>query len=200
MVANRTGGAAGPGRGQWFRPGRPAAPDNVVAVATEAAATGRWVRLLLLLCTLVGLTAMHTLGHGTHAPADPGTRHGTAHHPAAVAPAAPSTLAGMAGRTDPAPMADLSALVRAAAGCPGDACHRRALPLGDLGGHSSGWSVCLAVLGAFAVVLLLAVLPRARSGAAGLISAGPLRAAAGPRAPPVRPYGLRLATASVLRR
>ncbi|WP_433316093.1 hypothetical protein [Micromonospora chersina] len=32
------------------------------------AATGRWVRLLLLLCTLVGLTAMHTLGHGAHSP------------------------------------------------------------------------------------------------------------------------------------
>ncbi|MGW5667602.1 hypothetical protein [Micromonospora sp. NPDC003776] len=169
-------------------------------MVTEAAVTGRWVRLLLLLCTLVGLTAMHTLGHGTHTPADHATPHGTGHHPAAVEPAATWALAGMTGRTDSDPMAGLPALVRAVSGCPGDACHLRALPLGDLGGHPSGWAVCLAVLGAFAVVLLLAALLRARSRTAGPIAAGPLRLAAGPRAPPGRPYGLRLTAVSVLRR
>ncbi|NES14795.1 MULTISPECIES: DUF6153 family protein [Micromonospora] len=151
-------------------------------MAALAAVTGRWVQFLLLLCTLAGLTAMHTLGHGAHPPADHGTRHGTGHHSAAVEPAALSALAPMA------------------SACPGDACHVRALPLGDVGGHPSGWDVCLAVLGAFAVALLVAVLLGAGSRTVGATVSGRLRLTVGPRAPPIRPYGLRLATASVLRR
>ncbi len=189
-----------------------------MAVATGAVVTGRLVRLLLLLCTLVGLTAMHTLGHVAHASADHATRHGTAQHPAPVEPAAPSTLAepatapaltGAAAHSALAAMAVLPAvagmavrpvLAGAASGCPGDARQVRALPLGDLGGDPSGWSVCLAVLGALAAALLVAVLLRAGSRLAGPTVGGPFRVAAGSRAPPTRPYGLRLATASVLRR
>ncbi|MCW3839965.1 DUF6153 family protein [Micromonospora yasonensis] len=150
-------------------------------MATGTAVTGRWVRLLLLLCTLVGLTVMHTLGHGAHTPADHATGHPAA-HAASAAMAAGPVVAG--------PDQD----------CPGDGCQVRALPLGDLGGHPSGWSVCLAVLGAFAVALLVAVLLRVRSRPAGPTVGGALTLTVGPRAPPARRYGLRLATASVLRR
>ncbi|MFE9692602.1 DUF6153 family protein [Micromonospora sp. NPDC005806] len=142
-------------------------------MATRAAVTGRWVRLLLLLCTLVGLTAMHTLGHGTHASAG----HASAGHAATAAVA-----------------------VDVARDCPGAGCHVRALPLTDRGDDPSGWSVCLAVLGAFAVALLVVVLLRLTSRAVGAAAGGPLRSASGPRAPPPRRYGLRLATVSVLRR
>ncbi|MET8837905.1 DUF6153 family protein [Micromonospora sp. NPDC004540] len=141
-------------------------------MAMRTAVTGRWVRLLLLLCTLVGLTAMHTLGHGGHA---------SAGRPAAHA-------AGHTGEAATAP------------DCMDDGCPVRALPLTHPGGDPSGWSICLAVLGAFAVVLLLAVLLRAGSRGVAPAAGGPLRHAAGPRAPPPRPYGLRLATTSVLRR
>ncbi|MFG2053862.1 hypothetical protein ACGFI9_07490 [Micromonospora sp. NPDC048930] len=169
-------------------------------MATEAAVTGRWVRLLLLLCTLVGLTAMHTLGHGGHAPADQDTGHGIAHHPAPVEPATPAGLAAMADLPAIAGMAVHPGLAGMAPDCAGDGCAVRALPLGHLGGDPSGWSVCLAVLGAFAVALLAAVLLRARSHTAGPTVDGPFRVASGSRAPPTRPYGLRLAAASVLRR
>ncbi|PSK65184.1 hypothetical protein B0E53_02870 [Micromonospora sp. MH33] len=137
-----------------------------------SAATGRWVRLLLLLCTLVGLTAMHTLGHGAHSPADHQAGHPARH----IAP------------------------VAMAADCVGEDCPVRALPPAEPGGDPSGWSVCLAVLGAFAVALLVVVLLRTGSRAVVAAAGGPLRHAAGPRAPPPRPYGLRLATTSVLRR
>ncbi|MGR6316916.1 DUF6153 family protein [Micromonospora soli] len=143
-------------------------------MAAGAAVTGRWVRLLLLLCTLVGLTAMHTLGHGAHGSAD----H-TAGHPSA---------------------APVELVVGMVQDCPGDGCHVRALPLTDPAGHPSGWSVCLAVLGAIAAALLVAVLLRARSRAVGPTVGGPLRSAFVPRAPPPRRYGLRLAAVSVLRR
>ncbi|MEU9824664.1 hypothetical protein [Micromonospora chersina] len=137
-----------------------------------SAATGRWVRLLLLLCTLVGLTAMHTLGHGAHSPAGHAAGHPAGH----------------------------TAAVAMVADCVGDGCPARALPPADPGGDPSGWSVCLAVLGAFAVALLVVLLLRTGSRAVVPAAGGPLRHAVGPRAPPPRPYGLRLATTSVLRR
>ncbi|MGC1214717.1 MAG: hypothetical protein WA890_26095, partial [Micromonospora sp.] len=62
------------------------------------------------------------------------------------------------------------------------------------------WQVCLAVLGAFAVALLVAVLLAARSPLAGSTARGAPRLTSGPRSPPPRPFGLRVATASVLRR
>ncbi len=155
----------------------------MVVVRTAAAVTtGRWVRLLLLLCTLIGLAAMHTLGHGAHGSGGPGSAGHRTGHPAAEHVAAP---AGMA----------------LAAGCPGDGCRPDAvLPLGHLGGELSGWSVCLAVLGTFAVALLVAVLLRLGSRPVGPAARGSVRLSPGPRAPPPRPLGLRLATASVLRR
>ncbi|MEU5725197.1 hypothetical protein [Micromonospora sp. NPDC047738] len=172
-----------------------------------AVTTGPWVRLLLLLCTLVGLTAMHTLGHGTHAPGGPGD-HAAADHAAPPAAAAghgapPAAVAG--------PVTLPAAVAGMAGDCPGDGCgparmlqltdaQARLLPLGDPGGDRPGWSICLAVLGAFAVTLLVALLLRAGSRTYGPAARVALRAAPGPRAPPPRPYGLRLATVSVLRR
>ncbi|MET8906530.1 hypothetical protein [Micromonospora sp. NPDC004551] len=141
-------------------------------MAMRTAVSGRWARILLLLGTLVGLTAMHTLGHGGHEPAERPVAHAVGHTGGAA------TLAD----------------------CTGDGCPVRALPLTHPGGDPSGWSVCLAVLGAFAVVLLLAVLLRAGSRGGFPAVRGPRRPAAGPRAPPPRPHGLRLATTSVLRR
>ncbi|MEU4367708.1 hypothetical protein [Micromonospora chersina] len=135
-------------------------------------ATGRWVRLLLLVCTLVGLTAMHTLGHGAHSPSGQPAGHPAGH----------------------------SAALAMVADCEGDGCPARAVPPGDPGADPSGWSVCLAVLGAFAVALLVVVLLRTGSRSAVAAPGGPLRHPAGPRAAPPRPYGLRLATTSVLRR
>ncbi|WP_146230998.1 DUF6153 family protein [Micromonospora sicca] len=155
---------------------------------TEAVVTpGRWVRLLLLLSTLVGLAAMHTLGHGAHASGGHRAGHETqraGHHLdlSAVLAEAVATVAA------------------AVADCPGDGCHARALPLTGPKDDRSGWSVCLAVLGAFAVALLVAVLLRAGSRPVGRAARGSPRPACGPRAPPPRPFALRLVTASVLRR
>lgn len=149
--------------------------------------TGRWIRLLLLLSTLVGLATMHTLGHGAHAAG--GHR---ADHPAQPARhhlGLPAVLAGPAATAATA-MAD----------CPGGGCLAHALPLTGPGGDRSGWSVCVAVLGAFAVALLVAVLLRAGSSAVGRAARGSWRPACGPRDPPPRPWGLRVAAVSVLRR
>jgi hypothetical protein len=124
---------------------------------------GRAVRLALLLATLVGLTAMHTLGHsGTHLPA------GHHHHEHAVTAAA-GMLASAADR-----------------------------PSGDLGAMT-GWDVCVAILVAFAVMLLAAVLRRASLRAYGAATRNVTAGRTGPRAPPDRPVGLTLATVSVLR-
>jgi len=140
-------------------------------VLGDVAVSGRVARLVLLACTLFGLAAMHTIGHG-------GVDH-VGHHdePRAVA-------VGMAFAVGDA----------ASDGCECD--HAAMQPLGGSG--MSGWGLCVAVLGALAVaVLLAALLLRAVTGR------HPLRAARdpgrAPRAPPVLPFGLTLATVSVLR-
>lgn len=205
---------------------------TVVGVRTAGdATTGRWMRLVLLLCTLVGLAAMHTLGHGAHATGTHATgthataTHATGTHGSAAHAAATRTFGGHGSDADTSGMRAVGAgkdvagsVVEMAAGavsghvvppvavpagladgCPGDGCARAlTVPLGPLGGDLAGWSVCLAVLGGFALVLLVAVLLRRRSAGGG--SAPGARPASGPRTPPPRPVGLRLATASVLRR
>jgi hypothetical protein len=132
----------------------------------------RIARLVLLACTLFGLSAMHTIGHG-----------GVGHvgHPDEPRVAAMGTA--------------FAAGDAASDGCECD--HAAMQPLG--GGGMSGWGLCVAVLGALAVaVLLAALLLRAVTGR------HPPRTARGPcsrapRAPPVLPFGLTLATVSVLR-
>ena len=148
--------------------------------------TGRWTRLLLLLSTLVGLAAMHTLGHGAHAAGGHRSDHpAPAGHHLGPAPVLADPVA-----TAATAMAD----------CPGGGCLAHALPLTGPGGDRSSWSVCVAVLGAFAVALLVALLMRAGSSAAGRAARGSWRPACGPRDPPPRPWGLRVAAVSVLRR
>lgn len=135
------------------------------------AVIGRTARLVLLLCTLFGLAAMHTIGHG-------GVDHAS-HHEQSQAVAAGVTLAMSSAAPD---------------GC---CSHAAELPM--RGGGMGSWDLCVAVLSAFAVAVLLAALL--------LIAVGgrrPPRSARDPsrwtpRAPPVLPFGLTLATVSVLR-
>ena len=143
---------------------------------------GRSARWLLLACTLFGLATIHTLGHAgmqIHAP----------DHPAAPA------VASLSGS-----MHDLGAMSAAATFvtsgvCDGGCAHA---PGPTPHGGMTGWSVCLAVLGAFAMVLLLTVLG-ARSRRRGPPAPDTGSWAVVSRAPPVRPAGLAVAAGSVLR-
>nr|BFE58320.1 hypothetical protein GCM10020063_028460 [Dactylosporangium thailandense] len=140
---------------------------------------GRTARIALLLATLLGLTAMHTLGHaGPHLP------NGHQHAPAAE---------------HAATMPMLSAVNTAAlTGCAGDGCAVLLTGSGHDHGGMDGWAICLAVLVAFAVIVLVAMLlTRRRANASPSRHRATRRA--GPRAPPPRPFGLTLATVSVLR-
>lgn len=136
---------------------------NLVAHAGNTT-VGRAARLALLLATLLGLTAMHTLGH-------------TGPHPAGDHVAMSATTA-----------------------CAGDGCGRllTVAGAGHEHGGMDGWAVCVAVLVAFAVVVLAAMLLVRRRAGVTTVSGRPARSA-GPRAPPPRPFGLALATVSVLR-
>ncbi|MGK5441873.1 hypothetical protein ACSNN7_08630 [Micromonospora sp. URMC 105] len=216
--------------------------------AATAWPSGWWARLLLLACTLLGLAAMHTIGHGTHSTASHSDGHAvgsspTATRPEPAAPAAPAdgvpaahaavapvsgaahaavapvsgaghvTVAPVQGAGSAAvtlvPGPEHVADLAAGQDCAGADCRRTAaeasaggtlaLPADPPSGAPSGWSVCLAVLGAVTVTLLLAALLLRRARAAGA-TRRPRRPSRGPRAPPPDPVGLRLATVSVLRR
>ncbi|MFC7246588.1 DUF6153 family protein [Catellatospora aurea] len=137
---------------------------------------GRTARVLLLLATLVGLAAMHTLGHGTaaHAAMTPMPAHGTT-----------TAMAAQAGEAR-------------GGGCPDGHCARLLVPPAR---HTAGmdwWDVCVAVLTALGVLLLLFWLVGVvrRRTPAGLSR---LRAAVASRGPPVAGLGLTLATVSVMR-
>ncbi|MEU7620291.1 hypothetical protein AB0B27_29965 [Micromonospora rifamycinica] len=161
---------------------------------------GRWLRLLLLVGTLLGLSAMHTLGHDAHVadghPAGHGASAEDPHRPVAKPDAPADRSSARGSMTVPAdPVRGGPAVDLAVAGC-GAGC-AAAMPGGSSGTPSTPWSVCLAVLGALTVAVLV-LLFVVRSRPAG-VSRPPSRPR-GPRAPPPRPLGLRLATVSVLRR
>lgn len=141
-------------------------------------------RWLLLACTVVGLSAMHTLGHaGTH------RAHGE--HPLPADRMASAAVA-MTGTSLTTVLAGTAAAVAADCGC----AHVRPSAPGH--GGLPTWSVCLAILGGLAVVVLAALrLMRSRRYAepGGMAAALPLV----PRGPPRRRTGLILATVSVLR-
>jgi FlaG/FlaF family flagellin (archaellin) len=210
-------------------------------VQSGAVAGGRIARLLLLACTLFGLAAMHTIGHGgvdhvSHHD-EPQAAVGDTVSVAASSSLTPVVAAGGRKTVDPMagavvampvvaaaartpvaavvdPMAaavgsmpvavtagrtpvaaDAAPMLVAADGC--DCGHGAMQPLG--GGGMAGWGLCVAVLGALAVALLLAALLLAA-----LTGRYPPRQArapgrTAPRAPPVLPFGLTLATVSVLR-
>ncbi|MGC5016967.1 DUF6153 family protein [Micromonospora sp. DT47] len=137
--------------------------------------TGRVVRFALLACTLVGLAAMHSLGHDAAMRVAATAAHAM-HAESAMSPAAVANDE-----------------------CSGDGCGRLlAAPADRDHGHVPGWAVCLAVVGSFAVAVVLGVLL-----SAGRASGQPGRRRAGrttsSRGPPVGMVGLRLATVSVLR-
>ncbi|MEH0981935.1 hypothetical protein [Micromonospora sp. CPCC 205556] len=168
----------------------------------SAVPTGWWPRLLLLTCTLLGLAAMHTIGHGAHVgPGHPigsgvaGTPSGPLHHdePARAAPSRPG------GHGAAAP--DRPGGHGAAAAEPAVATrdHAAVLPVTPPDGGTPLWSVCLAVLGALGTAVLLA-LRRQRGTRPATASGRPVRPSSGSRGPPRRALGLRLATVSVLRR
>ncbi|WFE45082.1 DUF6153 family protein [Verrucosispora sp. WMMD1129] len=137
----------------------------------EAATNGRWLRFVLLACTLFGLAVMHSLGH------DPAL--GAPGHGSHAAPTLPSHVDGC--HTEQ---------------CVAPAAH----PIEEPGhGHPSGWAVCVAIVAGFALAVALAVrhlrrtrsvLPRDRR----------LTRALGGRAPPAfRLMGLTTVAVSVLR-
>ncbi|MEV4706319.1 hypothetical protein [Actinoplanes sp. NPDC049316] len=139
----------------------------------EAAGIGRAIRLFLLLSTVFGLAAMHTLGHA-------GVHVGTHGHTAATA--------GVA-----SPEAGETAAAGSADHCPDGHCPGR-----DHGGMS-GWAICLAVLGGLtAAVLLAALLLTSRPGPLGWGPGRPF-APSVPRPPPRRWMGLTVASVAVLR-
>ncbi|MEU7960896.1 hypothetical protein [Micromonospora humida] len=173
--------------------------------AGTATTTGRWLRLLLLVGTLLGLSAMHTLGHDAHPGGGHPTGHGTStddpHRPAADRSSVPVPATDLMHLTPEVwgvpvgPGWGVAVADPALRGC-GDGC-AVALPAGPPGTPATAWSVCLAVLGALTVTVLV-LLFAVRSRPAG-VSRPPSRPRE-PRAPPPRPLGLRLASVSVLRR
>jgi hypothetical protein len=137
------------------------------------------LRWLLLACTLIGLAAMHTLGH---------TGHG--HTMAMPEPPATHQLQNKA-----------RMLVGHVATPDERACRGGCAHLGDsdpAGGHPDGWSVCLAILAGFAIAMLLGWLLRAAT-TRGATYRPTRPLAVTPRAPPRPRVGLLLADLSVLR-
>ena len=137
---------------------------------------------MLLFCTLFGLAAMHTLGHADmRMDAHP---HVAAMPNAAVTVTAPDVIAG----------GIVQAAAVVAAPCTGDHCGGQR----DHGGMT-GWSICLAVLGGLAVVVLLAALllqparDRTRTGGKPVSDLPPARP------PPRRRAGLTVASIAMLR-
>jgi hypothetical protein len=154
----------------------------------RAAVVGRVARLVLLACTLLGLAAMHTIGHSA-------VGHGAGHYDEVGDPptSAAEVLGAMAQAAGGTPD-----LLAALDGCAGDGCaHAALMPSGD--GGMGGWELCVAVLSAFAVAVLLVALLLAAVTGRFAPPAGRRRGIAAPRGPPVRQFGLTLATVSVLR-
>ncbi|WP_285792939.1 hypothetical protein [Micromonospora sp. NBRC 107095] len=143
---------------------------------------GRLVRLVLLTATLIGLAAMHSLGHQ---PAVAGPHHGAAMAPEAQRGAILTAVAAM---NDAGPH-----------GCAGDGCEGVTAAPGGTPGHMPGWALCLAVVGAFGVSLALtAALLLGRTGVTSRDRSQP--SVAVPRGPPAwSPMGQRVAAVSVLR-
>jgi Family of unknown function (DUF6153) len=143
-----------------------------VSQVRNQAISGRLPRLgwvLLLACVALGMAAMHTLGHGTHIGM-------------AMTASAHRTTASAAMPMQSQPIA-----------------HPRPGPGGTHEGGTAAWSVCLAVLGAVAAVVLPALLLRQRPGRTG--ATAHVMGRARPSRPPPRhpPSGLLLADLSVLR-
>ena len=125
----------------------------------------RLARLLLLACTVLGVAALHTIGHAAIGVVD--------HHDRSTV-SVPLTLAATV--VPVAPGTD--------DGCTGDGCDHQAVLPGATRDSSRWWDVCLGVLSVLAVAVLAA---------ASLHLRGLLRPTAGARRrPPPSPAGSRL--------
>ncbi|MBY8871663.1 hypothetical protein K7640_07390 [Micromonospora sp. PLK6-60] len=153
-----------------------------------SAARGGWlVRLVLLTATLIGLTAMHSLGHQ---PAMTGQHHGSAVPASTHAETPPGAVLTTA----------IAAMdVAVPHGCAGGQCAGLDAAPSGAPGHMPGWAVCLAVVGAFGVSLALTAalllrrtgaMPRDRRQPSVAVSRGP---------PAWSPMGQRVTAVSVLR-
>lgn len=158
----------------------------------ERVATGRIARWLLLACTILGLAAMHSLGHGSHADGGHGEHATAAGHGSSSG--APAFAAAMSETFTAVLMAAPTAVTGGA--CSGD-CHGAGGP-GRPRDDMSGFSVCLAVLAAFGIAVLLAWL-RVRTPARIAVPAHRSLRWARVRAPPTAGTGLRVAALSVMR-
>jgi hypothetical protein len=155
-----------------------------VDAVTQAKAhdVGRVARWMLLACTLFGLAVMHTLGHagmqmGMHAAHDGG-----------------SASQGLAATGDTTMAFEAVAAVTVD-GCASDGC-AHAGPGHGHGGGMDGWSVCLAVLGGLAVVVLLSALLLGAATRRAVWSRLAARVVT-PRGPPIRSAGLIIASVSL---
>lgn len=154
----------------------------------RAAVVRRSARLLLLFCTLLGLAAMHTIGHDA-------AGHGTGHDQAVSQQAAATQhVVAMAQVT-------LSAVVPVVepVGCAGDGCTLVDLMAHGTSGGMSGWGLCVAVLSSFAIALLLVALLLTRVTGRSRPRDSGGGAARSSRGPPGRAIGLSVAAMSVLR-
>ena len=167
-------------------------------VRSEQVAAGRIARWLLLAGTVIGVAAMHSLGHGSsHTVAGHDRQHSTAAHGEPLS-AMSAFAAAMSGSTT-ALTAVLTATPAAVTGgvCSGE-CHLAGGP----GRHRDdmlGFSVCLAVLAAFGIAVLLAWLRPSTSASAWARARTPVLWVAS-RAPPRAGAGLQVAALSVMRR
>ena len=136
----------------------------------QAAVTGRLAQWILLACTLLGLAAMHVLGHSTS-------------HSAPTSAAMPATNSSQS-------VLD---------GCPDGHCSQPSGSGHGRHEDTPAWSVCLAVLAGFGIAVLVAWL-LVGAGKSSWVGPPPSRVGCGvPRVPPRQWVGLRLATVSVLR-
>jgi hypothetical protein len=126
--------------------------------------------LVLLACTLLGLAAMHVLGH-------------SAHHSPPINAAMTATISGHV-------VVD---------GCPDGHCEHPSDSGRGRHEDTPAWGVCLAVLAGFGIAMLIAWLLLG-SGKASGVGPPPGRVDCGvPHVPAWQGVGLRLATGSVLR-
>ena len=176
---------------------------TVVGVRVDEVVTGRVGRWLLLACTVIGLAAMHTLGHTSS--------HTGAHHPPGHADRPPAVSAGQtddvaleAGHGTGAPVMVSAAVVALidlmmVDGCAGDGC-AHAQPAPEPGREvPPAWSVCLAVLAALSVAVLLAWLLISRQARAGEAVRRVAARLGESRAPPWPGFGSQLVSVSVMR-
>jgi len=144
-------------------------------VTPAAAMTARLARLLLLVCTVLGVAALHTVGHAAVTGLD--------HHSRATA-VTDSTTFSIVPAVTPGEHG----------GCDGDGCtHQAAAPTGSQD-TSRWWEVCLAVLTVLAVGVL-----GTRLWTTGTATLFTLKHRRRRSAAAVRPFGLAVTAVTVIR-